>query len=184
MLLLEKKCSQCGRLLSTEMFHKDGGRLKSACRDCAAKRKKANAARANKASAQHLRKKKEIFNAVAEHSIYFIASPFKPEHVKIGYTSNIYRRINSFLNATSGDLLLLSLLQVNGLFDELPYHRKFQDLRIGDTEWFIAKSSLIQFVSSLDQHVARQSLTALTKGQQSRVVVPNIEHWIDSLPFL
>lgn len=184
MLTLDKKCSKCGKLLPSTMFHRDGTKLLNHCRDCEAKRKAANAASRNKTSAQRIKKKKEVFNTITKHSIYFVASSFKPEHVKIGHTSNLYHRVSSFLNATSGDLLLLALLEVESYRDELIYHREFENLRIANTEWFVAKSSLIRFLSSLDQAVARKSLITLTTGQQSRIIIPNIEHWISSLPFL
>jgi hypothetical protein len=185
MLLLEKKCSKCGRMLPVEMFHKNGGsRLRSHCRDCDAQRSMARSASKKQVDSQSLKQRKEAFNAVAKHSIYFIASSFKPEHVKIGHTSNLHQRMMKFLCGTSGNILLLSLVEAESYRDELPYHRKFQNLRIGDTEWFMAKSPLLRFLSSLDQYIAYQSLSVLTPSQQSRIIIPSIDSWIDSLPFL
>lgn len=179
-----KQCSKCKLLLPGERFAKDPSSksgLRSACRTCA-KQTRPYKARADSERARYANKK-QAFNKIAKHSIYFIAHPHKPEHIKIGYTSNLSVRFKNFLAATSGRILLLALIETNSPENELAYHRQFESLRIGTTEWFLAKAPLLRFLSSLDQFIAHQAISTLTQGQQSRIVVPSIDFYIDKLPF-
>lgn len=187
MLVLEKQCSKCLQILPSDMFGKNPGHkggLESRCRKCRSQARKQYASEQNFRRREVAKQKKQEFNQLAKHSIYFFASAFKPEHVKIGYTSNLYKRVQHLLNGTSGDLLLIALLKADDAADELSYHRKFDCLRIDYTEWFMAKSPLIKFISSLDQSLAHQSFDLLPPTQQSRLIIPPVELWIDSLPFL
>ena len=187
MLLLEKQCSKCKQMLPSTMFVKDAKNkdgLYGQCRNCTARQKEQNSSHANQRKRERNKEKKQNFNAIVPHSIYFFASSFKPEHVKIGYTSNLFTRTQALLNATSGSLFLIALLKVDGPDDELLYHRQFDKFRISYTEWFEAKAPLIKFISSLDQSLAHASIEVLPPTHQSRIVIPRIEAWIDSLPFL
>ena len=187
MLLLEKQCTKCKQMLPSTMFPKHSQRkdgLYSHCRNCNAETHKQTSSRENKRKRERNKEKKQNFNAIVPHSIYFFASCYKPEHIKIGYTSNLFQRTQAFLNATSGSLFLIALLKVDGPDDELLYHRQFDHLRIRHTEWFEAKAPLIKFISSLDQSLAHASIEVLPPTHQSRITIPRIEDWIDSLPFL
>lgn len=167
------------------MFAKDASKasgLKSWCRSCVAK--KENRPQRAMQEREKYHKAKEDFRQLTEHSVYFIASPYKPEHVKIGYTSNLRKRFKDFLAATSGRLLLLCLLPVDGPDQELSFHRQFDHLRIQNTEWFVAKSPILRFLSSSDQSLAKKATSLLTQGQQSRIVIPPIERYIDFIPFI
>ena len=172
-----KRCLKCGNHLPLQNFgrdrwEKDG--LKQWCRACRAI--SASKRRANK---------KNLFHNLAPACVYFIANQYKPEHVKIGFTTSFYTRFKEHLCSTSGQLLLLSLIEAESQETEYLLHQQFENLRINPgSEWFLAKSSLLSFLSSLNQSLAHKSISVLTPYQQSRIIVPLMEHYIDAVPFL
>lgn len=175
--LTTKRCSKCGNHLPLQEFGRDRHSfdgLKHWCRAC----------RAISASKRQANKRNH-FHSLVPAGIYFIANQYKPEHVKIGFTTSFYSRLKGHLCSTSGQLLLLSLIEAESQEAEYLLHQQFKNLRINpESEWFLAKSSLLSFLSSLNQSLAHKSISVLTPYQQSRVIVPPIEHYIDAVPFL
>jgi len=175
--LATKRCSKCQRYLPLSQFstdrHKTDG-LRTHCKSCCAI-----------AHNTRTQNKKNDFQDIVSAGVYFIANEHKIEHLKIGFTTNIYRRFKDHLCSTSGKLLLLSVLDVQDKEPEYLLHQQFKNLRINpESEWFLAKSSLLSFLSSLNQSLAHKSISVLTPYQQSRIIVPPIERYIDAVPFL
>lgn len=181
-----KLCSRCRLILPFHEFTKSpSGKsgYRSQCRKCEKRYRLINRDRHNSQNKARKDEAKQAFRQITPHSIYFIASPYKLNHVKIGYTSNPRKRFQDFLSATSGRLLLLALIEASSPDEELSFHRLFDSLRIGNTEWFEAKAPLLRYLSSLDQSLAFSTMKVLTTNQQSRIIIPPIDYYIDKLPF-
>lgn len=175
--LVTKCCLKCRKHLPLTEFgldrHASDG-LKRWCKKC-------RAISAGKRTANKL----THFQNIASATVYFIANEYKPEHVKIGFTTSFYSRFKDHLCSTSGQLLLLSLISVESQEEEYTLHQKFKNLRINpESEWFLAKSPLLSHLSTLDQSLAHQTMKVLTPYQQSRIIIPPIYQYIDLVPFL
>ena len=172
-----KYCSKCGKNLPLSNFSRDRNTpsgLKYWCRSC---RSKDNCNRSDK--------RKNAFNKITSAAVYFIANEYKPEHIKIGFTASFSNRFRDHFCSTSGKILLLALIQAKTSETEFTLHQQFKHLRIDQySEWFLAKESLLSYLSTLDQSLAHQSIASFTAPQKSRVIIPPIPSYIDQLPFL
>jgi len=172
-----KYCSKCGKNLPLSSFSRDrhtASGLKHWCKSC---RSKDNRERENK--------RKILFNEITSAAVYFIANEYKPEHIKIGFTSSFSSRFKDHFCSTSGKILLLALIEAETSETEYTLHQQFKHLRIDQySEWFLAKGSLLSHLSALDQSIAHQSIASFTPPQKSRILIPHIPSYIDQLPFL
>lgn len=78
--------------------------------------------------------------------IYFIK---QGDYVKIGYTSNIQKRIAQLQTSSPNRLKLIGLID-GTLDDESEYHRRFSHLR-GNGEWFVHTQGLDNFINALNK---------------------------------
>jgi hypothetical protein len=188
-----KICSQCKVLLSFSAFGKDlktSDGLKSACKACRRQAalnysrpsRSGNIVSQEKERQRRQKYARDIHGVIGQHIIYYIANPVDSSLVKIGYSSSLHGRFETFLTAIPR-IFLLALNQVDSPKQELHLHRQFAELRL-EGEWFLAKAPLIQHIDSLDQSLAHQCIPLLIPSQQKRVVVPDKQHFIDSVPFL
>ena len=190
-----KTCSQCAELLPFSDFGKDAcasdGR-RATCKSC---RRKMSSAWPSKTSLEvqeknrkqrrerHRRYQENIHQSIGRQLIYYIVNPYDPSLIKIGHSKSISQRFEHFL-AVLPQIFLIALDQSENAYEkELELHQRFQNLR-HHGEWFFAKAPLLQHIDSLDQSLAHQCTSLLVPSKQKRIIVPDKQHFIDSVPFL
>ncbi len=175
--LIAKYCSKCKQHLPISEFTLDRHSLDGLKQWCKACRSFSEQKRRDK--------KRTSFQSITSAAIYFIANEYKLEHIKIGFTTSFYSRFKDHLCSTSGNILLLSLIEATSKEDEYLLHQQFKPFQINpEGEWFLAKAPILRHLSTLDQSLAHQAASVLTPCQKSRIIVPTISHYIDALPFL
>lgn len=189
-----KTCSQCAELLPFSDFGKDAcasDGLRSECKTCLRKSRRTWASldspelkikHKNRERNRKRQYRESIHSNIGRLLLYYIVNPSDPSIVKIGHSASIGKRFETFLTVIP-KIYLLALVEIDDPRKERDLHWQFEEF-CHEGEWFLVKSPLLQHLDSLDQSLAHQCIPLLIPSQQKRVIVPDKQHFIDSVPFL
>jgi hypothetical protein len=143
-------------------------------------RNKKSAFKSQQAEDAYLREKEKQNKNIHKGSfVYYCAWADRPDAVKIGYSTNVFERMKSFLTSSSSDLWLIAVQSVKGVREEQRLHNRFNSLRIRG-EWFRFESDLLHYIPTIDQTLAFEHFQNFPDHYKSSIYVPTMASFIES----